>query len=86
MLGDINICFTEGECCLSSARFVSVCVCVWGFPDSSVGKEPACNAGEPGCISGSICRRIGYPLQYSWVFLLSRDQIANIHWIIKKAR
>ena len=63
-----------------------VCVCVWGFPDSSVGKEYACNAGEPGSISGSICRRIGYPLQCSWVFLVTRDQMANIHWIIEKAR
>ena len=25
----------------------------WGFPDSSVGKESACNAGDPGLISGS---------------------------------
>ena len=25
----------------------------WGFPDSSDGKESACNAGDPGLISGS---------------------------------
>ena len=31
-----------------------------GFPDSSVGKESACNAGEG----------IGYPLQYLWVSLV----------------
>ena len=24
-----------------------------GFPDSSVGKETACNTGDPGSISGS---------------------------------
>ena len=24
----------------------------WGFPDSSVGKESACNAGDPGLIPG----------------------------------
>ena len=24
----------------------------WGFPSSSVGKESACNAGDPGLISG----------------------------------
>ena len=24
----------------------------WGFPDSSVGKESACNAGDPGSIPG----------------------------------
>ena len=40
-----------------------------GFPDSSVGKEPACNAGDPGSIprSGRLAGEgIGYPLQYSW--------------------
>ena len=39
-----------------------------GFPDSSVGKEFACNAGGPGSISGlgrSAGEGIGYPLQYS---------------------
>ena len=39
-----------------------------GFPDSSVGKESACNAGDPGSISGlgrSAGEGIGYPLQYS---------------------
>ena len=41
-----------------------------GFPDSSVGKEPACNAGDPSLIPGSrrsAGEEIGYPLQYSWV-------------------
>jgi len=34
-----------------------------GYPGSSVGKESACNAGDP----SSIPREgIGYPLQYSW--------------------
>ena len=43
-----------------------------GFPDSSVGKESACNAGDPGSIPGSgrsAGERIGYPLQYSWASL-----------------
>ena len=41
------------------------------FPDSSVGKESACNAGDPGSIPGSGRSRegIGYPLQYSWASL-----------------
>ena len=48
---------------------------MWGFPLSSVGKEFACNAGDPGLIPGS--RRspgkgIGYPLQYSWVSLVAQ--------------
>ena len=40
-----------------------------GFPVSSVGKESACNAGNPGLIPGSgrsTGEGIGYPLQYSW--------------------
>ena len=39
-----------------------------GFPDSSAGKDSACNAGDPGSIPGSE-RSPGegkaYPLQYS---------------------
>ena len=39
-----------------------------GFPDSSVGKESACNAGDTGSIPGlgrSPGEGIGYSLQYS---------------------
>ena len=39
-----------------------------GFPHSSVGKESACNAGDPGSIhglGGSPGEETGYPLQYS---------------------
>ena len=51
-----------------------VCICLGGgggrsFPDSSVGKECACNAGDPSWIPGSgrsAGEGIGYPLQYSW--------------------
>ena len=46
-----------------------------GFPDSSVGKESACNAGDPGSIpwSGrSPGEGIGYPLQYSWASLVAQ--------------
>ena len=42
-----------------------------GFPHSSVGKESACNAGDPGSIPGSgrsAGGGIGYTLQYSWAF------------------
>ena len=41
-----------------------------GFPDSSVGKESACNAGDPGSIPGlgrSPGERNGNPLQYSYL-------------------
>ena len=39
-----------------------------GFPDSSVGKESACNVGDLGLIPGlgrSLGEANGYPLQYS---------------------
>ena len=39
-----------------------------GFPDSSVGKESTCNAGDPRLIPGlgrSPGEGKGYPLQYS---------------------
>ena len=43
--------------------------CPQGFPDSSVGKESACNARDPGSIPGwgrLSGEGIGYLLQYSW--------------------
>ena len=46
-----------------------------GFPDSSVGKESACNAGDPSSIPGlgrSPGEGIGYPLQYSWSSLVAQ--------------
>ena len=46
-----------------------------GFPDSSVGKESACNTGDPGSISGfdgSAGEGISYPLQYSWSYLVAQ--------------
>ena len=63
---------------------VYICVCVyiyihtpyiWGFPDSSVGKESACNAGDPCSIPGSrrsAWEGIGNPLQYSWATLVAQ--------------
>ena len=42
---------------------------------SSVGKESACNAGDPGSIPGlgrSPGEGIGYPLQYSWASLVAQ--------------
>ena len=46
-----------------------------GFPDSSVGKQSACNAGDPSSIPGlgrSAGEGIGYPLQYSWTSLVAQ--------------
>ena len=46
-----------------------------GFPHSSVGKESACNAGDPSLIPGSETsarEEIGYLLQYSWASLMAQ--------------
>ena len=50
---------------------------IWelGFSGSSAGKESACNAGDPGLISGSersTREAIGYSLQYSWTSLVAQ--------------
>ena len=45
------------------------------FPHSSVSKESACNARNPGSIPGSgrsAGEGIGYPLQYSWASLVAQ--------------
>ena len=46
-----------------------------GFPNSSFGKESACNTGDPGSIPGlgrSPGEGIGYPLQYFGASLLAQ--------------
>ena len=51
--------------------------CQRSFPDSSVGKESTCNAGEPSSIPGSgrsTGEGIGYPHQYAWLPLCSADE------------
>ena len=45
-----------------------------GFPDSSVGKESTCNAGDPSLIPGlgrSAEEGIDYPLQHLWASLVA---------------
>ena len=45
------------------------------FSHSSVGKESACSAGDPGSIPGlgrSTGEGIGYSLQYSWASLVAQ--------------
>ena len=64
-----------------------------GFPDSSVGKESACNARDLGSIPGlgrSTGEEIGYPLQYfglenSMDYIVhgvtnSQTQLSNFHF------
>ena len=46
-----------------------------GLPSSSVGKESACNVGNPGWIPGSersAGEGIGYPFQHSWTYLVAQ--------------
>ena len=46
-----------------------------GFPDSSVGKESTCNAGDPSSIPRSerfAREELGFPLQYSWASLVAQ--------------
>ena len=46
-----------------------------GFPDSSVGKESTCNAGDPSSIpvlGRSAEEGIGYPLHYSWASFVAQ--------------
>jgi len=46
-----------------------------GFPDSFVGKESACNGGNPGSIPGSgrsTGEGIGYSFQYSWASFVAQ--------------
>ena len=55
--------------------FQSSALLVMGFPHSSVAKESACSAGDPGSIPGSgrsAGEGIGYPLQYSWASLVAQ--------------
>ena len=50
------------------------------FSDSSVGKESACNAGDPGLIPGwgrSAGKGISFPLQYSWAFFFVGQLVKN---------
>ena len=45
------------------------------FPHSSIGRESTSNAGDPGSIprlGRSTGEGIGYPLQYSWAFLVAQ--------------
>ena len=57
------------------AEFVREYATTWGFPYSSAGEEPSCNAGDPSLIPGmgrSPGEGIGYPLQYTWASLVAQ--------------
>ena len=54
-----------------------------GFPDSSAGKESACNAGDPRSIPGlgrSPGEGVGYPVQYLGASLVAH-LVKNPHYV-----
>ena len=60
---------------ISMLSFVCIPLHLEGFPECSVGKESACNAGDLGLIlkpGRSAGEGIGYPLQYSWASLVAQ--------------
>ena len=63
-----------GDLYFSRRIFYFITIIHFSFPDSSVGQESACNAGDPSLIPGSgrsPGEGIGYPLQYSWASLVA---------------
>ena len=65
-------------------KFLVLTILLQGFPDSSIGKESACNAGDPGSIPGlgrSPGEGKGYPLQYSG---LENSKDSIVHGVTKK--
>ena len=50
---------------------------MYDFLGSSTGKESACNAGDPGLISG-LGKGIDFPMQYYWVSLMAQI-VKNLH-------
>ena len=74
-----------------------LCIYLFGFPGSSVGKESACNAGDWGLIPGlgrSSGEGKGYPFQYSGLEnstdsidhgVTKSWQINLLHWVLVAA-
>ena len=56
-------------------KFIKAQPLLVGFSESLVGKESACNAGDPGSVLGSgrsFAGEIGHPFQYFWAFLVAQ--------------
>ena len=75
MINQVRTCIPR-----SDIKFINICIYRSlrrrkGFPDNPVGKESACNAGNPGSIPGSgrsPGEGIVYPIQYSWASLVAQ--------------
>ena len=62
-------------CDLSLCFLAFINTTIRGFPDSSAGKESACNAGDASLIpvlESSPGEGVCYPLQYSWASLVAQ--------------
>ena len=56
-------------------KFIKAQPLLVGFSESLVGKESACNAGDPGSVLGSgrsFAGEIGHPFQYFWASLVAQ--------------
>ena len=65
----------SGLCRFSPHPILKLLPLLLDFPDSSISKESACNAGRPSLIPGlgkSSGEWIGYSLQYSWASLVTQ--------------
>ena len=59
----------------SKSYFCIISYYMIGFPNSSVGKESSCKAGDPSSIPGSgrfPGEGISYPLKYSWASFVAQ--------------
>ena len=69
------LCITKGQYTNTYIHKSTPLAFKWLFPDSSVGKESTCDAGDSGSIPGSgrsPGEGIGYPLQHTWASLVAQ--------------
>ena len=66
--------YTQKSCYKALGTFTFPNTIPKKFPDSSAGEESICNVGDPGSIPGlgRSPEGIGFPLQYSWAFLVAQ--------------
>ena len=78
ILNYFRMTFVDSECRVFINFLISIKllhIILMGFPDTSVGKESTCNAGDPGSIpwTGRLAGEgVGYPFQYSWAPLVAQ--------------
>ena len=69
----------HGHFCPRNCKIIILNFILWrDFSHSSIGKESACNAGWIPGSGRSSGEGIGYPLQYSWAFLVAQ-LVKNLH-------